>query len=128
MLTLLSRESKAWITPAPVRRDRSPPPLVVRATAGRLAVLNAEFTFLSHAPRAAEARGAREAMYDDSEAEIPVAVRTRGVLGQIAGTGAYPDVAACTEEEMAKGRRRQGKKGCILYIRKMEDEELKEKG
>ena len=104
MPTLLSRESKAWMTPAPVRRERSPPPLVVRATAGRFVVLNAEFTCLSHAPRAAEAIGARDEIYDDSEAEMPVAVRTKGVLGQTAGTGAYPDVAACTAEDMPKAR------------------------
>ena len=112
MPTLLSRASNAWITPAPVRRERSPPPLVVRATAGRLAVLNAELTFWSQAPRAAEAMGARDEMYEDSEAEMPVAVRTSGVLGQAAGTGAYPDSAASTEGEMAKARTK-GDRRCI---------------
>ena len=97
-----------------MRRDRSPPPLVVRATAGRFAVLNAEFTFLSHAPRAADAIGARAEIYDDSEAERPVAVRTKGVLGQVAGKGAYPESAACTEE-MPKASTRAGMV-CILYI------------
>ncbi len=77
------------MTPAPVRKERRPPPLVVRATPGKFDVLNAEFTFWSHAPRAADAIGARDEMYDDSEAEMPVAVRTKGVLGQeVAGKGA----------------------------------------
>lgn len=98
-----------------MRRERRPPPLVVRATAGRLAVLKAEFTFLSHTPRAADAFGAREEIYDDSEVEIAVAVRTKGVLGQVAGTGAYPDSAACTEEVMPKARTRVGTRR-ILHI------------
>ncbi len=103
------------MTPAPVSKERRPPPLVVRATAGKFDLLNAEFTFWSHAPRAADAIGARDEMYDDSEAEMPFAVRTKGVLGQVAGVGAYPERAACTEEEMPKARTREGKK-CILCI------------
>ena len=87
---------------------------MVRATAGRLAVLNAEFTFLSHAPRAAAATGARDEMYDDSDAEIPVAVRTSGVLGQVIGTGAYPDIAACADT-VPKARTREEMK-CIVCM------------
>ena len=87
---------------------------MVRATAGRFAVLNAGFTFSNHALNAADATGARDEMYDDSEAEMPLAVRT-SVLGQVAGTGAYPDSAACAEEEMPRARTKEGKR-CILYV------------
>ena len=87
---------------------------MVRATTGRFAVLNAEFVFLSHAPSAADAIGARDEMYDDSEADMPVAERTRAVLGQVAGIGAYPDSAASAGEEMPTARTMEGKT-CILY-------------
>ena len=110
------------MTPAPVRRERRPPPLVVRATAGRLAVLKAEFTFWSHAPRAADAIGARDEIYDDSEADIPVAVRTNGVLGQVIGTGAYPDSAASAGEVALKARIRPSLK-FILYRENCTDDE-----
>ena len=88
---------------------------MVRATAGRFVVLNAEFTFLSHAPRAADASGARAEMYDDSEVEMPVALRTKGVPGQVAGTGAYPDSAACAEERMPTARIKEVRR-CILEV------------
>ena len=107
-----------------MRRERRPPPLVVRATAGRLAVLKAEFTFWSHAPSAADAIGARDEMYDDSEADIPVAERTNGVLGQAIGTGAYPDSAASAGEVAAKARIRHRLK-FILCTENCKEEDVR---
>ena len=57
------------------------------------------FTFWSHLPRATDAIGFRAAMYADSELEMPVAVRTNGVLGHVAGLGAYPETGGTAAVE-----------------------------
>ena len=38
-------------------------------------------------------------MYADSELEMPVAVRTNGVLGHVAGLGAYPETGGTAAPE-----------------------------
>ena len=49
---------------------------------------------------------------------MPVAVRTRGVLGHVAGTGAYPDVRTGADEtKSSKEIRRREKVRCILATR-----------
>ena len=57
-------------------------------------------------------------MYADSEEEMPVAVRTRGVLGHVAGTGAYPEVTTGAEETKLRNEiRRRESVRCILTTR-----------
>ena len=62
--------------------------------------------------------GNRLPIYADSEEEMPDAVRTRGVLGHVAGTGAYPEVTTGADETGSrKAIRRRENVRCILTIR-----------
>lgn len=71
----------------------NPPPLDVKPTVGKLEVLKPELVFFNQAARATLAFVLRAETYAASEVPKLVAGRTRGVLGHVAGTGAYAERA-----------------------------------